>query len=200
MRLTVGGYLIPTTRSPAVLSDGIKPSLAVTPASPPQSSAPGSSGVRFSPRSGLPRRLLPIRVLLPSGGARVPMNFLSLVLLLCLSATSAFVASPQPSALALRPAAAAATPVADVFMGTGRGASRNKKAKAAVRKMKSNRSAVKRFKVTATGKLLRHYAGKAHLLRKKRPQHLAKLRRVGQCNDAELDTYQRLLLVFPKKK
>ena len=62
------------------------------------------------------------------------------------------------------------------------------------------RSAAKRFKVTSTGKLLRHYAGKAHLLRKKRPQHLQKLRRVGQCNDAELDTYQRMLLVFPKKK
>ena len=41
-------------------------------------------------------------------------------------------------------------------------------------------------------------AGKAHLLRKKRPQHLAKLRRVGCVDDAELDTYQKLLLVFPK--
>jgi len=76
----------------------------------------------------------------------------------------------------------------------------NKKAKAAKRKQKSCRSAVKRFKVTSTGKLLRHYAGKAHLMRKKRPQHLAKLRRVGQCADAELDTYQKLLLVKPKRK
>ena len=59
-------------------------------------------------------------------------------------------------------------------------------------------AAAKRFKVTSTGKLLRHYAGKAHLLRKKRPQHLAKLRRVGAVDDAELDTYQKLLLVFPK--
>ena len=64
--------------------------------------------------------------------------------------------------------------------------------------MKSSRAAAKRFKVTSTGKLLRHFAGKSHLLRKKRPQHLAKLRRVGQCNNAELDTYQRLLLVVPK--
>jgi len=76
----------------------------------------------------------------------------------------------------------------------------NKKAKAASRKQKSLRAAVKRFKVTGTGKLLRHYAGKAHLLRKKRPQHLAKLRRVGQVDGAELDTYQRLLLVYPKRK
>ena len=75
-----------------------------------------------------------------------------------------------------------------------------RKAKAAVRKAKSSRAAAKRFKVTSTGKLLRHYAGKAHLLRKKRPQHLSKLRRVGQCDDSELDTYQKLLLVFPKRK
>jgi large subunit ribosomal protein L35 len=78
--------------------------------------------------------------------------------------------------------------------------SANKKAKAAQRKQKSCRAAAKRFKVTGTGKLLRHYAGKAHLLRKKRPQHLAKLRRVGQCADAELDTYQKLLLVKPKRQ
>ena len=76
----------------------------------------------------------------------------------------------------------------------------NKKAKAANRKQKSCRSAVKRFKVTSTGKLLRHYAGKAHLLRRKRPQHLQRLRRVGKVNDAELLTYQKLLLVFPKRK
>ena len=39
-----------------------------------------------------------------------------------------------------------------------------------------------------------------NFLRKKRPQHLAKLRRVGQVDDSELDTYQKMLLVFPKKK
>ena len=117
-----------------------------------------------------------------------------LVLLATFGSASAFVAAPT-GAVAVRPVAAASP---EVFMGTGRGASRNKKAKAAVRKVKSSRAAAKRFKVTATGKLLRHYAGKAHLLRKKRPQHLAKLRRVGCVDDAELDTYQRLLLVFPK--
>ena len=63
-----------------------------------------------------------------------------------------------------------------------------------------DRRAAKRFKVTGTGKLVRHYAGKAHLLRKKRPQHLQKLRRVGQCHESELLTYQKLLLVFPKRK
>jgi len=47
--------------------------------------------------------------------------------------------------------------------------SANKKAKAACRKSKSSSAAAKRFKVTSTGKLLRNFAGKAHLLRKKRP-------------------------------
>jgi large subunit ribosomal protein L35 len=91
--------------------------------------------------------------------------------------------------------AARASPRSDVYMGTGKGRSRNNKIKAANRKQKSSSAAAKRFSVTSTGKLLRHYAGKSHLLRKKRPQHKAALRRVGQVNDAELDTYQRLLLV-----
>lgn len=34
-------------------------------------------------------------------------------------------------------------------------------------KMKTNRSAAKRFKVTATGKILHRKSGKSHLLRKK---------------------------------
>ena len=119
----------------------------------------------------------------------------ALLVVLCATVASAFMG--PASALAVRPAAAAvsATPLADVAM-----TSVNKKAKAAKRKQKSNRSAVKRFKVTSTGKLLRHYAGKAHLLRRKRPQHLPRLRKIGQVNDAELLTYQKLLLVFPKRK
>merc|ERR1719353_1340754 len=119
----------------------------------------------------------------------------ALLVVLCATAASAFMG--PASALAVRPAAAAvsAAPLAaeSVTM-----TSVNKKAKAANRKQKSCRAAAKRFKVTSTGKLLRHYAGKAHLLRRKRPQHLQRLRRVGQVNDAELLTYQKLLLVFPK--
>lgn len=34
-------------------------------------------------------------------------------------------------------------------------------------KMKTNRSAAKRFKVTATGKIMHRKSGKSHLLRKK---------------------------------
>ena len=119
----------------------------------------------------------------------------TLLVVLCATVASAFMG--PASALAVRPAAAAVStaPLADVSM-----TSVNKKAKAANRKQKSCRAAAKRFKVTSTGKLLRHYAGKAHLLRRKRPQHLQRLRRVGQCDDAELLTYQKLLLVFPKRK
>jgi len=131
---------------------------------------------------------------------------LALLAALCAQA-GAFVAvrAPQPqlafAAVSSSTAVAAApTRTVAVTMGTGRGASANKKAKAATRKMKSSRSAAKRFKVTSTGKLLRHYAGKAHLLRKKRPQHKAALRRVGSVHESELDTYQRMLLVFPKRK
>jgi len=116
------------------------------------------------------------------------------LLVLCAACAQAFVVAPQPAVVVASRATAAISPVAISMT------SKDKKAKAAKRKVKSYRSAAKRFKVTSTGKLLRHYAGKAHLLRKKRPQHLAKLRRVGSVDGAELDTYQKMLLVFPKKK
>ena len=90
------------------------------------------------------------------------------LLLLCAACAQAFVVAPQPAVVVASRATAAVSP-ATISM-----TSKDKKAKAAKRKVKSYRSAAKRFKVTSTGKLLRHYAGKAHLLRKKRPQHLAK--------------------------
>jgi large subunit ribosomal protein L35 len=117
-----------------------------------------------------------------------------LVLALCALCASAFVLPPAAPAVA-RSAAAAVASAADIRMDQD-----DKKAKAAKYKLKSSRSATKRFKVTSTGKLLRHFAGKAHLLRKKRPQRQTKLRRVGSVNDRDLDTYQRLLLVVPKRK
>lgn len=47
----------------------------------------------------------------------------------------------------------------------------------AVIKFKTKRAAKKRFKLTATGKLMRHHANKSHILTKKtrkRKRHLAK--------------------------
>ena len=116
------------------------------------------------------------------------------VLVLALCALCASVLPPAAPAVA-RSAAAAVASASDIRMDQD-----DKKAKAAKYKLKSSRSATKRFKVTSTGKLLRHFAGKAHLLRKKRPQRQARLRRVGSVNDRDLDTYQRLLLVVPKRK
>jgi large subunit ribosomal protein L35 len=122
------------------------------------------------------------------------MSPLALLFLSLLASCQAFVLAPAgPSASAISQVALPLSPASPVMT------SINKKAKAACRKAKSSRAAAKRFKVTSTGKLLRHYAGKAHLLRKKRPQKLASLRRTGQCDKAELATYQSLLLVKPKK-
>ena len=116
-----------------------------------------------------------------------------LLVLLCalLSCASALVV-PAAAQVVVLPAHTARAPMPTMT-------SADKKAKAAVRKQKSARSAAKRFKVTATGKLLRHRAGQAHLKRKKRPQQLQKIRRIGQCDQAELKTYQKMLLVVPKR-
>jgi len=45
-------------------------------------------------------------------------------------------------------------------------------------KLKSSRSILKRFKVTATGKVLRHKACRSHLLQKKTSNHKRQLRKV----------------------
>jgi large subunit ribosomal protein L35 len=44
-------------------------------------------------------------------------------------------------------------------------------------KLKSSKSILKRFKITATGKLVRHRACRSHLLCKKTSQHKQKLRK-----------------------
>merc|ERR1712113_1234542 len=74
----------------------------------------------------------------------------------------------------------------------------SKKAKAAVKKIKSSRAAAKRFKPTATGKLLRRKAFRAHILTKKHPLRKMALRKTGTVHESEVKTYQKLLLVKPK--
>mmetsp|Transcript_55972 Transcript_55972/g.105462 ORF Transcript_55972/g.105462 Transcript_55972/m.105462 type:complete len:246 (-) Transcript_55972:131-868(-) len=54
---------------------------------------------------------------------------------------------------------------------------------------KTSHSMRKRFKPTSTGKLLFHRAGKAHLLRKKRPEHKQRLRRTMTVADGQIKTY-----------
>lgn len=62
-------------------------------------------------------------------------------------------------------------------------------------KVKTNRSAAKRFKVTATGKILRKQSGASHLLRKKssrRKRRLSKWVEVPQ----ELKSHVKKLIPY----
>ena len=42
-------------------------------------------------------------------------------------------------------------------------------------KLKTHRGAAKRFKVTSTGKVMRHHSGKRHLLGTKKPKRMRRL-------------------------
>ena len=54
-------------------------------------------------------------------------------------------------------------------------------------KMKTHRSAAKRYKVTASGKILRHQAGKGHLLAHKSPARKNRLTGMVEVSDRNLD-------------
>ena len=53
------------------------------------------------------------------------------------------------------------------------------------RKLKTHRGAAKRFKLTATGKLLRMHSGKRHLLGTKAAKRMRKLKKVTQASPAD---------------
>ena len=53
------------------------------------------------------------------------------------------------------------------------------------KKLKTHRGAAKRFKLTATGKLLRMHSGKRHLLGTKAPGRMRKLKKLTQVNAAD---------------
>jgi len=42
-------------------------------------------------------------------------------------------------------------------------------------KLKTHRGAAKRFKITSTGKVMRHHSGKRHLLGTKKPKRMRRL-------------------------
>lgn len=61
-------------------------------------------------------------------------------------------------------------------------------------KLRSNRAAIKRFKVTGSGKIKRYKAGKSHILTKKdrkRKRHLRTATLVAKCDERRI---KRLLL------
>ena len=53
------------------------------------------------------------------------------------------------------------------------------------KKLKTHRGAAKRFKLTATGKLLRMHSGKRHLLGTKAPGRMRKLKKLTQVSASD---------------
>ena len=60
-------------------------------------------------------------------------------------------------------------------------------------KMKTNRSAAKRFKKTASGEYKRYKAGKTHILTKKSSKRKRKLRKPDTVSTADKKRVERLL-------
>ncbi len=60
-------------------------------------------------------------------------------------------------------------------------------------KMKTNRSAAKRFKKTATGKYKYYHSGKSHILTKKSPKRKRHLRKPGIIGPDDHQRVRRLL-------
>ena len=105
----------------------------------------------------------------------------SLIFACLLAGASAFVPTGVAPVRVLVPAAGAPSLASSPAM-----SSVMKKAKAAKRKGKSSSAVAKRFKVTATGKLLRHSAFKSHILTKKHPLRKQKLRRTLQADESQV--------------
>jgi large subunit ribosomal protein L35 len=69
-----------------------------------------------------------------------------------------------------------------------------RKHKGAKLKLKSKRGAVKRFKLTATGKVKRWQSMKRHILTKKATGRKRHLRKATLVSDAEAQSVRRMLL------
>ncbi|MCL2592511.1 MAG: 50S ribosomal protein L35 [Defluviitaleaceae bacterium] len=60
-------------------------------------------------------------------------------------------------------------------------------------KLKTNKSAAKRFKVTGTGKIKRNKANKQHILEKKSPKRKRNLRQKGLVSKSDEKRVRKLL-------
>jgi large subunit ribosomal protein L35 len=60
-------------------------------------------------------------------------------------------------------------------------------------KLKSNRGARKRFRVSGTGKLRRNHAGRNHILTKKTRKRKRKLRKSGTVDATDARRVQRMI-------
>ena len=61
-------------------------------------------------------------------------------------------------------------------------------------KMKSNRGAAKRFRVTASGKIKRHHAYHSHILTKKSAKRKRNLRKEALITEADARRVKRMIL------
>jgi len=61
------------------------------------------------------------------------------------------------------------------------------------RKLKTHRGARKRFKVTASGKILRMHSGKRHLLGTKAAKRMRKLKKLTKVDAADVAAVQQML-------
>jgi len=60
-------------------------------------------------------------------------------------------------------------------------------------KVKTHRGAAKRFKITATGKILRMHSGKRHLLGTKAANRMRRLKKLTQVHGADAANVRRML-------
>ena len=60
-------------------------------------------------------------------------------------------------------------------------------------KVKTHRGAAKRFKVTATGKILRMHSGKRHLLGTKPAKRMRRLKKLTQVHSADVANVRLML-------
>ena len=61
------------------------------------------------------------------------------------------------------------------------------------RKLKTHRGAAKRFKVTATGKIVRMHSGKRHFTGTKAQGRMRKLKKLTQVNRADIAAVKQML-------
>jgi large subunit ribosomal protein L35 len=60
-------------------------------------------------------------------------------------------------------------------------------------KLKTHRGAAKRFKVTATGKILRMHSGKRHLLGTKPANRMRRLKKLTQVHPSDVRNVRQML-------
>jgi large subunit ribosomal protein L35 len=60
-------------------------------------------------------------------------------------------------------------------------------------KVKTHRGAAKRFKITATGKVLRMHSGKRHLLGSKAANHMRRLKKMAHVHPSDAGNVKKML-------